>query len=509
MNDPAGTLLEAIGHQQAMRYPQAETLYREVLADCPDEPRATYLYGLLQLSTGRTAAAVGQLSHAVALRPAHTEARLNLARALLAEGQHALALETADAVLDQVPGHAQALLLRGTVLNALGRSVCAAETLRRAIAADPANAAAYLNLGNALADLDQLAAAEAACRDALARDPALTAGWVSLGFILTSRGRLPEAIAACETALALDGQCAQAHWNLATAALLAGDFERGFAEYEWRKAHDRYRHDFIDLPGPVWTGDDPTGRTILVHAEQGLGDTIQLARYLTLIAARGGRVVLACDPRLVPWLGTLPGVKAVPKGGRLPAYDAWVDQMSLPRLFATRPDSIPGARGYLAADPVRTASWWARLPPGRKVGLAWAGNPHHSNDRRRSLPIPLVADLLRVPGVHAINLQVGPRSRDTALPDLSAQLPDYAETAALIANLDLVVTVDTSVAHVAGALGVPCWVMLPYAPDWRWCLGRDGTPWYATLRLFRQTQPGGWDDVVARVCTALDDWSRA
>src|SRR5580698_4948206 len=325
MLDTPATLLIAIQHQQAARYAEAETLYRAVLADDPDHPHATYLYGLLQLGTGQTAAAVENLGRAASLRPSYLAARLGLGRALLVEQQPDEALSSADTVLAQEPGNAQALFLRGTALSALGRPADAVPALRAAIGADPANAAAHLNLGNALADLDALEAAEAAASQAIALDPALIEAHVSLGFILTSRARLTEAIAACEAAIALQPGLAQAHWNLAVAALLDGDFARGFIEYEWRKRHDRFRHDFIDLPGPVWTGDDPAGRTILVHAEQGFGDTIQFARYLPLIAARDAKVVLACDARLVPLLDTRPGVAAVPVEGALPTYDAWID----------------------------------------------------------------------------------------------------------------------------------------------------------------------------------------
>jgi cytochrome c-type biogenesis protein CcmH/NrfG len=509
MLDVPATLLAAIGHQQAAHYAEAEALYRAVLVDAPDDPRAVYLYGLLQLGTGQTAAAVGSLGRAVLLRPSHVAVRLGLGRALLAEGHYAEALAAADIVLRQDPDNAQALFLRGTALSALDQPADAVAVLRRAIAADPANAAAHLNLGNALADLDELEAAEAAICRAIALDPTLVEAHVSLGFVLTSRGRLTEAVAACEAALILRPDMAQAHWNLAIAALLAGDFVRGFDEYEWRKRHDRFRHDFIDLPGPVWTGDDPAGRTVMVHAEQGFGDTIQLARYLTPIAMRGAWVVLACDRRLVSLLGTLPGVTTVAVDGTLPPYDAWIDQMSLPRVFATGPTTIPAAGGYLTPDPVREAAWWTALPPGPKVGVAWGGNPNHSNDRRRSLPAASVAALLAAPGIRFISLQLGPRASEAELPDLSARLPDYAETAALIANLDLVVTVDTSVAHLAGALGVPCWVMLPFAPDWRWRLGREDTDWYSSLRLFRQPTPGAWRDVVAQVVAELGVWRDA
>jgi tetratricopeptide (TPR) repeat protein len=475
---------------------------------CPasaSNPRGLYLQALHLLRAGHAAPAAELLAAAVAALPEHDGARVNLVRALLAAGDPLQALAAADAALAlrALPEHAELHFARGTALNALGEPHAAREALQRAVALDPSHGPSHLNLGNACVDLDDLEAAERHIRAALHRDPTLVEAHASLGFVLASRGCLAEAVAACDAAIALRPDFVQAHWNLATAALLAGDFARGFAAYEWRKRHDRFRHDFVDLPGPVWTGDDPAGRTILVHAEQGLGDTIQFARYLVLIAARGGHAVLACERALLPLLATLADVRVVAKDAPLPRYDAWIDQMSLPHVFATRPDSIASAGGYLRADPVRVAQWRARLPAGRKIGLAWGGNPAHSNDRRRSLPPDAVARLRMICDDSLVNLQVGPRATEAGLTDFSPLLTDYAETAALVANLDLVLTVDTSVAHVAGALGVPCWVMLPFAPDWRWMLGRDDAPWYDSLRLFRQPGPGDWGGVLDAIATAL------
>jgi hypothetical protein len=217
-------------------------------------------------------------------------------------------------------------------------------------------------------------------------------------------------------------------------------------------------------------------------------------------------VILACDARVVRLLGTLHGVTAVPLGVELSPYDAWIDQMSLPLVFAAGPTTIPAAKGYLVSDPVCVAAWWAALRAGRKVGVAWAGNPDHSNDRRLSLLPDALAALLAAPGVHFVSLQLGPRAFEAGLPDLSARLGDYTEAARLIASLDLVVTADTPVAHFAGALGVPCWVMLPYVSDWRWQLRSDASAWYASMRPFRQPAPGAWCDVVGRVVVELGGW---
>lgn len=465
--------------------------------------RHDYVRGLQTLRAGDPATAALLLAAAVEALPGHEAARINLVRALLAARQTEAALAAAEAALRQFPHIAELHFARGTALNALGRPADARQALTTAVALAPAHAPSHLNLGNACTDLDDPTAAEAHIRAALRLDSGLAEAHASLGFVLAARGRLAEAVAACEAAIALRPDFVQAHWNLATAALLAGDFGRGFTAYEWRKQHDRFRRDFINLPGPTWSGDDPAGRRILVHAEQGLGDTIQFARYLLLLAARGAAPVLACERSLLPLLSTLPGVQAVAKDSALPAYDAWIDQMSLPLAFGTRADTIPLAEGYLTADPMRVTRWRQRLPPEGAIGLAWAGNPAHSNDRQRSLPTEMARRVLAQAPGRFVNLQVGPRASETGLPDLSPLLTDYAETAALVAALDLVVTVDTSVAHLAGALGVPCWVLLPFAPDWRWMLGRDDSPWYRSVRLFRQAAPGAWSSVIDAVGTAL------
>jgi len=512
---PADTLLLALEHQRAGRVAEASALYEEVLAEDPSNGHALYLSGLLQLRAGRGGRAVDLLRRAALALRDHAAVHLNLARACLGTGEPEQALAAAERAAALAPAEAEAHFVRGTALNALGEAAAAAAALQRAIALNPLHAPARLNLGNAWADLDRLEDAERECRAAIALDRSLAEAHASLGFILTSLGRLEEATAACDAAIALRPEFAQAHWNRATARLLAGDFAAGFEAYEWRKRHDRYRRDFLDLPGPVWWGERLEGRTILVKAEQGLGDTIQLARYLPALAARGGRVILACDPRLIPLLRCLPGVAdIVPRDGALPPYQTWIDQMSLPLRFATTPDSIPSPGGYLEADPCRIARWRIRLlsgasEPGRfpTVGLVWAGNPAHSNDRRRSLPRDCLARLLDTAGVRFVSLQVGPRAAEAAaiagVADLSAHLSDYAETAALVSALDLVVTVDTSVAHLAGALGRPAWVMLPFAPDWRWILGRSDTPWYSSLTLFRQGQPADWTVPLAAIGSCL------
>ncbi|MEO9190325.1 MAG: tetratricopeptide repeat protein [Acetobacteraceae bacterium] len=512
MRDVAEALLDAVRHQRAGRRTDAAALCRGVLEAAPNQPNALFLSGLLALADDQPGTAARLFARAVAADPCHQGARINLARALLGISHPPAALAAAEAGLVVFPDAAELHFVRGTSLSVMQRPVDAAGSLARAVALDPSHARAWLNLGNACADLDRLEEAERYIRTAIRLAPTLPEAPASLGFVLTSLGRLEEARAACEAAIAQAPDFAQAHWNLATTALLAGDYATGFREYEWRKRHDRFRRDFIDLPGRVWNGEPVDGLDVLVQAEQGLGDTIQLSRYFRLIAARGGRVTLACDPTLIPLLRRAPGLHAaVDKGARLPAYDLWIDQMSLPRVFATMPDTIPGAVGWLTAEPDALASMAASLPPGPRIGIVWAGNQAHSNDRRRSLPSAVVARLADVFVVPLISLQVGERAKEAAaygFHDLSTRLTDYAATSAAVASLDLLLCVDTSVAHLAGALGTPGWVMLPYAPDWRWLSGRDDTPWYDSLRLFRQPRPGDWTSVIERVAETLESVSR-
>jgi tetratricopeptide (TPR) repeat protein len=488
--------------------------YREVLVLAPGHPGARVNLANALREEGDLDAAQEVAAEACALHPRLGPAHAALAAALLAARLPEAALAAADAALALTPGLAGALLTRGTALSALGRPAEAATALRAAVTAEPRNARARLNLGNALADLDRMEEAEALCRSAIALEPDLAEAHTSLGYILTAQGRLDAAIAACRAAQRIDPRRGEAHWNESTALLLAGAFGPGFEKYEWRKRHESFGRFMTDLPGPVWEGEPLAGRSILVQAEQGLGDTIQMARYLPLLAGRGARVLLACDPKLIPLLGPAPGLAAaVPRGGALPQYDFWVDQMSLPRLFGTEVDTVPTPAGYLRPCPARLAAWRERLAPlpGPRVGLVWAGNPAHSNDFRRSLRPELLAPLLDTPGIRFVSLQVGRASPNIlshpAITDIAPALTDFAETAAAISNLDLVIAVDTSTAHLAGALGAPVWTMLPFAPDWRWLLARpDDTPWYASMRLFRQPRAGDWQAVIARVREALAPW---
>ena len=522
--------------------PEAIALVEHVLATRPRDVALRLALAQLQARAGDPRAAVATARQAVGLAPDDPRARAALACHLVAAGQPEAALVEAEAGLARRGDMADAWLARGVALRALGRAAEAVAALDRAANLAPDQAPILLAMANARADSGDTATALDLLRQAIARatptpttlpaptpgtpPPGLAEAYASLGAVLTAEARLPEAVAACTAAIAAAPGYAPAYWNRAIARLLAGDLEGGFEDAEWRKRHPRFAPDFAALttaPGarPEWQGEPLQGRHLLVHAGQGMGDTIMFARYLAPLAARAAaegaaRVTLACAASLIPLLASH-GIAAVPRAEGLPPHDLWIDQMSLPRLLpppAGGFEPIPRAQGYLAADPDRIATWRREIGLGVRIGVVWAGNPAHANDRHRSLPQGAAARLLRplhrlaaaVPRLRLVALQHGPRHAELAplgIPDLSATLADWSETAALISALDLVITVDTAVAHLAGALGRPAWVMLPHAPDWRWQLTRTDSPWYASLRLFRQAVPNDWDSVVRATAAAL------
>ncbi len=466
--------------------------------------------GTSLLAAGRAQDAIEPFRAVVALRPRDAEAHANLANALHRANQPREAAEAARTAIALNPGIAEAHMLLGTAMRDLGDLKAAETSLKQAIRLRPGYATAYTNLGNVLTDLDHPEEAIAAFKRAIELSPDRPQAHSNLGFLLTDLGRLDEAIAACERAIALDPDYAEAHWNQGFAYLLSGDFERGWDKYEWRKRHPRFVGAYRDFAEPAWTGQDLNGRTLMVYAEQGLGDALQLIRYCELLAARGAQVIVACEKPLLAIFSRVKGVsQVVQRTTLLPPFDYWIDQMSLPRVMGTRVDTIPAPPSYLSADPERIKVWRDRLPAGFKFGLVWAGNPTHTNDRRRSINVDLVRPLAEIPNTYAVSLQVGLRASDVTrfaprqIFDAAPLLTDFMETAALIANLDLVITVDTAVAHLAGGLGVKTWVMLPLSPDWRWILGRDDSPWYPSMTLYRQTEVGDWTSVIERIARDL------
>ena len=345
----------------------------------------------------------------------------------------------------------------------------------------------------------------------MASDPGNFDALLSLAKIRYTERKPTEAIDLLERALACQPGEPNAEYALAFTELLLGQFDAGWKHYEARLRTGQREFPNRQFAQPRWTSENLAGRTILVHAEQGVGDTIQFVRYLPLVMERGGRVILECQPSLKPLLKNFPGVQAVvAQGEALPPFDVQAPLLSLPGIFRTTLASIPNKAPYLKVPDGIKLELPATSPDRLKVGIAWAGNPVLQSDLVRSLQLTKLSPLFTLPRVSFFSLQVGPASRQLALLgdgpkpiDLGASLSDFAKTAAAIAQLDLVISVDTAVAHLAGALAKPVWLLLPFAPEWRWLLDREDSPWYLSMRLFRQPAPEDWEGVIVRLKNEL------
>jgi tetratricopeptide (TPR) repeat protein len=488
-----GAALEALGRTE-----EAEASFRRALGLQHDYVNAHYNLANLLRAQGRAEEAVGHYRHALALAPGDADALAGLAMALNALGRADEAFACCAEAVRIQPGHVLALDLMGVLLAARGRSAEAESCHRKAVAIDPGFAQGWSNLGALLSGLDRLLEAEAACRQALAVDPGRAEAHNNLGHVLMLQGATRAAQSCFADAIALKPDYADAHWNQARAMLLRGEFEAGWRDFEWRWRLEGGRAPAFARP--AWDG-SPGERTILLHAEQGAGDAFQFIRYAQLVKARGAQVIVRAPSALVRVLRRASGVDAVVADHEiLPAFVAHAPLMSLPSLLGPRLQDIPSDTPYLTPEPDRLAVWRERLEGGPRpaIGLVWRGNPANSEDRRRSIPAEILASYLSA-DVRWISLQRGASpgdlaalSRSVPLEDAAPGLDDWAETAALIGALDAVVTVDTAVAHLAGALAKPTAVLLSAAADWRWLEARRDSPWYPRARLFRQETSGDW-----------------
>lgn len=482
---------------------------RDAGAACAADPRlaeAWMVRGAVRIDRGDAAGAIEDYAESVRLKPDFAPALAGLGAAHLAAGNHENAARHAGLALaiDDHCTHARFTL--GSALSSLGEVEAAIVAFNQVLAVEPRHAAALLNRGNALVGLDRIEAGEADLRAALDIDPDRKEVLASLAVIRTIREDTVEAIALCDKAIAADPDFAVAHWNRGVAALLSGDFTTGFAAYEWRKRHPIYGPHFDRLPAPTWRGESLAGRHLLVRAEQGLGDTIMFARFLPHLAAQARHLTLACQETLFPLFHSM-GIGLCRLDDPAPDdVDYAIDQMSLPHVLCLTSETIPYAEGYLESPPDPIARWKDapfRKPGERMYGLVWAGNPGHNNDRRRSLPQGALAPLTELPGVRFIALQLGPRRDEYPIRSMASQITDFGTTAGILSHLDGLVTVDTSIAHLAGAMGKPCHVLLSASCDWRWLLGRTDTPWYRSLTLHRQSRLGDWSGPLRSVSAAL------
>lgn len=568
-------MADALAHLQAARLSEAEDLYRQILAVVPNHPDAINNLGVVNYQQGKNEIALAFFAQAIALNgqsadyywnrglafqalgridemiTAYTRsielgptwARLiALANRLFAAGQCPQAAVYYIQALNLVPEDVDVLNLLGESLRQTKHFAEATVALERAIVLNPNHSGAIVSLGATFYDQGRLADAEACFRRAIACDPKCDPAYSNLGELLRQFGQanlslpycrkaielaprnamfhdnlgnalkdlgdLGQARASFRQAIALDPGYAKAKMNLAITELLTGDFDAGWKDYEARLQDWPVNRSNL----PPWTLDCPRGSTVLVQAEQGLGDTIQFLRYVPLILDRGHAVVVEVqNPSLADLARSISDVTVVVRGEPLPPFDFHVALLSLPLVFGTTLANIPVRIPYLRADPAAGETWRRRLGAGRglKVGLVWAGNPTHKHDCTRSIPLRALEPLLKVPGVRlfAMQKELRPGDEETlaalGVVNLAAELGGFAKDAGALAHLDLTIAVDTSAAHLAGALGSPVWVMLAYMPDWRWLLDRDDSPWYPTARLFRQQRYGDWAGVIESVAAEL------
>ena len=466
-------------------------------------------------SGGLLDAALADYKRLIALMPGDADAPIERGNVYYQKRRYGDALADYERTVALRPDFAPAHNNRGNALRELGRFEEALEAFDKALTLMPEYADAHNNRGNVLIELNRPDEALVAYNRALELKPDFAFALVNRGNALRYLGHADEALDSFDCAIRQVPELADAHWNRALLCLSRGDFARGLSGYEWRwKRGIESPRDFWQ---PLWNGDDLAGKTILLHAEQGFGDTIQMLRYLPLVAGKGGKIVLEIPDGLMPLIDN-PDIALVHRGGTLPDFDVHCPLMSLPLAFGTTLATIPATVPYLHAPAGRLEKWQARLGaiPAPRIGLVWSGKTSHTNDHNRSIALAKLAPLLSRPDFSFVSLQRDYREEDGAelarwpkLTRLDGALGDFGDTAAVMAELDLIIAVDTAVAHLAGALGRPVWLLIPHMQDWRWFTGRTDSPWYPSARLFRQTTPGDWDSVIAALAEALADFKGA
>jgi Flp pilus assembly protein TadD len=537
----------ALGRQGL--FAEAAASYREAVRWKPDHAEAHYRLGKMLAHQGLREEAAAAWQRAVALNPRHAVAQAALGEALVQLGRRAEAvphyrqavrlspdffaalMNLGCLLLDRQPKEALALFERarhvqpdsvqaltnfGFALNALDRVEEAEAVFREALARDLKSPEGHSGLGIALARQERHEEAIGCQRRALELRPTYPEAHHNLGVSLLKLGKPEEAIAEHRESIRLRPEAPEPHGSLAVANLVLGRFLEGWPEYEWRWQCKMFAGCERSFAQPRWDGAPLDGRTILIHAEQGFGDLLHFIRYAPLVKARGGTVLVECDAALHPLLSRCRGIdRLLPKTAPLPPFDVHAPLMSLPGIFGTTVDTIPADVPYLSVPDELVERWRREMESiaGLKVGISWRGNPRNPYDRYRSLRLEQLEPLARVPGVRLISLQKGTEEEVRRVAglfeviDLGEALDRdagaFMDTGAVMKNLDLVISADTAPAHLAGGLAVPFWVLLPFAPEWRWLLDREDSLWYPTARLFRQPRPGAWEDVIARMAEVL------
>jgi len=506
-----GIILEALG-----RLDDAIRAYQEAVSLRPDYAEAYHNMAVALLSGGNYASAVERSRQAVMLRPDYAQAYNTMAFSFEKQHLYDDAIENYKQALLLDPDFVEAYNHLGVVLNEKGRYTEAIDSFRNAIKRDPGYAEVYNNMGIALKELEEFNEAIANFERALQFDPNFAEAYYNLGNSLRDQGRCIEAISNFKKAISIKPDYAQAHWNLSLAYLLNGNYKEGWKGYKWRRNADlKILTDYHSTGKPRWDGSSFESKRLLVHYEQGLGDNIQFVRYLPMVKNRGGTVIFETLKPLINLLRGFPGVdeivEYVPNRKEPLEYDVYTSLLDMPFIFGTTVETIPSQVPYIYADPSKARYWRDKLSgPGMKVGIVWAGSPEHGNDCYRSCSLKNFAPLGEIDRVRLYGLQKGQAARQVdefaeiiSVTNISENFNDFTDTAAAIDNLDLVISVDTSVLHLSGAMGKSTWALIPYAPEWRWMLNRQDSPWYPNMRLFRQPNWNDWDSVFGSVTKEL------
>ena len=536
---------QAIQHHQSGQLEQAKRQYQEILDMNPQHADSSHLLGLVEYQHGNYVKAVERIQQAVLISPEQPVFFNNLGNVLKEMGQldrsvqayqRALEIAPDDAeihnnlgvtlkemgqldrsvqsyqrALEIAPDDAEIHNNLGVTLKEMGQLDRSVQSYQQALKINPQYAEAYNNLGNVLKEMERLDESLQAYQKAICIQPQFVEGYYNIGFFFQEQGRLEESVQAHQKAIQIQPDYAEAHINLAITFLLQGQLTAGWKEFEWRRYRKR------DFKRPLWDGTPLNGKSILVYAEQGFGDTIQFVRYIDLLSDTNTIIIVACQPELKSLFKSIDRIDIlVTKGEDIPDSDVHVPLLSLPYIFNTNLDTIPARIPYLypnlKADSVCNLDGNHRL----KVGIFWAGRPTHVNDHNRSIDLKWFECLLDIRNCEFFSLQVGVRRDDVKqyryhhiIKDLGKQFTNFHHTASAILQLDLVISVDTAVAHLAGALGKEVWTLLPFVPDWRWMLDRSDSPWYPSMTLFRQKETGDWSTVFQQIKLALTQYSQS
>lgn len=476
----------------------------------PAQPLALFLRGMACHMLNRLNEALASFDRAIALKPDHALAFHFRSIVFQKLGRLGEALESCNRAIALKPGHAESHIHRASILATLNRPTEALVGFDRAISLKPDRALPYVYRAAVLHSLHQSELAIASCDRAIAIQPDCDEAYINRAVILQDLKRFDEALACYDQIIALNPDHAGAYWNKSNLLLLAGDYEQGWRLHEWR---NRIQISNRNYPQPLWLGEHSVaGKTLLIHAEGGLGDIIQKCRYASLAANQGARVIFEVPKSLARLLSTMKcDCTIVEKGKPLPSFDLHTPSMSLPLAFGTTLETIPTRTPYLYSETEKQKLWQRKLGSKTKprVGLVWSGTARSEIDsnpaRIRNIPLHMLEPLLQLPiEFHSLHKSIRPEdaaalSRFSQIQQHHDELEDFSDTAALLGEMDLVISIDTSVAHLAGALGQPVWVMLPYSSDYRWTLDGTTTPWYPTATLFRQSAQGGWPEVISTI----------